>query len=501
MNNGNVNNNNKNNTNRVRPVAPVSESAAASATSQVVYDIPFSTIIEAWIDCEANKKSSNSCTKFRWHAARDLVQLWQSMRSATYQPRASMCFMVKVPVLREVWAGAFRDRVAHHWENLRFGPVIEKYFVDVGDRSMNCRRGYGSLRAVATIERSLYEFTDYFTRDDCWIVGGDFANFFMSLDKSLVWEFLEQIIMDEYTGPDKTALLYMMHTTLFHRCQDNFFRKSPESMWKGLPPRKSLFHMDGLPIGNLPSQIWANFIGAIFTQWVIFVKKIQHFVIFVDDWRALVRTREQGRRFLAEARAYLRDELHVTLHPDKVYLQHWTKGTRVVGAVIKPRQVAPTRLNTVLHLRKWAMAGINHSQVKPRKFAKFLSGSLAAAIRPPRIPAARTFVANRTRGAFITAMRRFNCQYTTHADKVAHLEDIRASINSYLGLMCHYQSYKVRRRIALEHILPHWGQYLYFEDEFRKCIIRKEYDKLHILRRKLKSSRFARRFIRPHYNG
>lgn len=147
------------------------------------------------------------------------------------------------------------------------------------------------------------------------------------------------------------------------------------------------------------------------------------------------------------------------------------------------------------------MAGINHSQVKPRKFAKFLSGSLAAAIRPPRIPAARTFVANRTRGAFITAMRRFNCQYTTHADKVAHLEDIRASINSYLGLMCHFQSYKVRRRIALEHILPHWGKYLYFEDEFRKCIIRKEYDKLHILRRKLKSSRFARRFIRPHYNG
>ncbi len=110
-------------------------------------------------------------------------------------------------------------------------------------------------------------------------------------------------------------------------------------------------------------------------------------------------------------------------------------------------------------------------------------------------------MANRTRGAFITAMRRFNCQYTTHADKVAHLEDIRASINSYLGLMCHYQSYKVRRRIALEHILPHWGKYLYFEDEFRKCIIRKEYDKLHILRRKLKSSRFARRFIRPHYNG
>ena len=55
MNNGNVNNNNKTNTNRVRAVAPV---PVASATPQVVYDIQFSTIIAAWIDCERNKRSA-----------------------------------------------------------------------------------------------------------------------------------------------------------------------------------------------------------------------------------------------------------------------------------------------------------------------------------------------------------------------------------------------------------------------------------------------------------
>ena len=113
MSNGNINNKNKTNTNRVRAVARV---AGSSATPQVVYDIPFSSIIEAWIDCERNKRSSNSCTKFRWNAARDLVELWHEMREGRYKPKASMVFMVTHPVLREVWAGAFRDRVAHHWE-------------------------------------------------------------------------------------------------------------------------------------------------------------------------------------------------------------------------------------------------------------------------------------------------------------------------------------------------------------------------------------------------
>ena len=32
----------------------------------------------------------------------------------------------------------------------------------------------------------------------------------------------------------------------------------------------------------------------------------------------------------------LAEQLHVTLHPDKIYLQHYTKGTKMVGAVIKP---------------------------------------------------------------------------------------------------------------------------------------------------------------------
>ena len=500
MNNGYVNNNNKTNTNRVRPVAPVAE----SATIPVVYDIPFSSVIESWIDCEREKRSSNSCTKFRWHAARDLVELWQQMRTGQYKPKASMVFMVTHPVLREVWAGSFRDRVAHHWEHLRYQPVLEQYFIYAGDRSMNCRKGYGALRAIETFNKAIYDYTEGYTRDDCYIVGGDFANFFMSIDKSLLWPLLEELMVMGYKHPDLQPLLYMMRTTLFHRCQDNYFRRSPEEMWAGLPQRKSLFYKDGMPIGNLPSQNWANFLGAIATIYAIYRLKIDAFLIFVDDWRGLVRSLDEGRRVIEEFRRFLADELHITLHPDKIYLQHYTKGTKMVGAVIKPPCSGDSSVNRLKCLHKWLMRGFSQSPISARTFKKFaLSGFDAVTQRLPKPKRGRIYISNRTRGHFIDTMRRFKArgEAATEAGRIDMLEELRASVNSYLGMMVHFNSYKIRRRIAEQWILPTWGKYVYFVERFSVMKIRLEYNRQHLLRRRLKRRKFAAKFIRPKWQG
>ncbi len=491
MNNGNINNNNKTNTNRVRAVA-----AVPSATPQVVYDIPFSSIIEAWIDCERNKRSSNSCTKFRWHAARDLVELWDAMRYDNYQPRASMVFMATTPVLREIWAGAFRDRVVHHWESLRYGPPLEQYFVEVGDKSMNCRKGYGALRAVKSLQKSICEFTNGYTRDDCYIVGGDFKQFFPSIDKALASEFMEQLLYENYTYDDLPALLHFTHTTINHRPQDNYYCISPPEMWDNYPPTKSLFNSDGFAPGNLISQHVANLVGAVFTLWMIFYKKADGFIIFVDDWRCLVRSKEDGQQLIAEVKDFLKNELHITLHPDKIYLQHYTKGTKFVGAVIKPASKNHTELSRIKVMRKWAIKGLSGC-VNATKFKKYLLAGFKSSNTSTSV--SRIYISNRTRGQFISAMIGFNNKATSHNKRVALLEKVRASINSYLGMMCHYNSYKVRRSICEKYILPIWGKYIYFEDEFRRCIIRKEYDANRQLRKRLKKRKFAARFIRPEW--
>lgn len=448
MSNGYVNYNyGKNYTNRVRAVAQVPAASSSAATSSAVYDIPFSSIIEAWIDYETNKRSSNSCLKFRWHVQRDLKSLWLQMISGQYSPAKSVVFMATYPVLREIWAGAARDRVVHHWEALRYNGPLENYFVWVGDKSMNCRKGYGSIRAVETFQESIRQFTENYTRDDCYIVGGDFKQFFPSINKSMAYDLMEDLLAFTYHGADLQQLLALLRVTIHHRPQDNYYKISDDSLWDNYPKSKSLFHADGFAPGNLISQHVANLIGAVFTAWMIFTKHAAGFIIFVDDWKCLVRTQEEGRRLIADAREFLMSELGITLHPNKIYLQHYSKGTPFVGSFIKP---------------------------------------------------GRNYISNRTRGHFISAMRKFNTMAATqtHAGRVAMLDKLRASINSYLGMMIHYKSYKVRRKICMQYILPFWGEYIYFVEDFSKCVIRIKYDRRRLMKRGLRSRKYAGKLIR-----
>lgn len=119
---------------------------------------------------------------------------------------------------------------------------------------------------------------------------------------------------------------------------------------------------------------------------------------------------------------------------------------------------------------------------------------LGAVIKPGRI-----YVSNRIRGHFISKMINFNRIGANHTKRVAMLERVRASINSYLGLMCHFNTYKLRRRICEEYILPVWGKYLYFENEFQKCVLSKDFNETFLLRKRLKNHRYAAKFIRPRW--
>lgn len=99
-------------------------------------------------------------------------------------------------------------------------------------------------------------------------------------------------------------------------------------------------------------------------------------------------------------------------------------------------------------------------------------------------------------------MRRFKAraEATDDAGRIKMLEELRASVNSYLGMMVHFNSYKIRRRIAEEWILPTWGKYIYFIEDFSVMKIRLEFDEKFLLRRRLKRRKFAAKFIRPKWS-
>ena len=77
-----------------------------------------------------------------------------------------------------------------------------------------------------------------------------------------------------------------------------------------MPPDKSPFHSRpgcGLPIGNLASQVFANFYPSSFDH-------------LVHPDRAHLAA------LVPLAADYLQRELGLTLHPRKIYLQHYAHG-------------------------------------------------------------------------------------------------------------------------------------------------------------------------------
>lgn len=388
---GNMGNNNKYNTYYCRPLAALDENDIIDW-------------IDAFEDCCRHKKSSNQCTLYRLKAV-DLVTLAAEVRDFGYKPTTSVTFVVTFPKLREIFAANFRDRIVQHWIVLRIEPLLERRFIEDGDVSYNCRKGYGTLAATVKL-RSLIEDVSRGYKLRAYIGKYDIHSFFMSIDVRVLWLQLEPFIREHYHGSDIETLLYLLQETVFHRSQDNCVRKGDTSLWQHLDPRKSLFHSQeciGMPIGNITSQLLANFYLSEFDARMMSLcaEAGAKYVRFVDDFTIVAQDKLIIKRLAHMAGTYLRERLHLQLHPDKVYLQEARHGVKFVGTVIKP---------------------------------------------------GRNYLSNRTIGKFVSALDALEKHCAdivikgNSKERLLRLDSMISGINSYLGFACHNSSYSILYR-------------------------------------------------------
>jgi len=156
-----------------------------------------------------------------------------------------------------------------------------------------------------------------------------------------------------------------------------------------LPNDKSLFHsafQRGLPIGNLTSQIFANFYMNSFDHFVKHDLGIRYYGRYVDDFVLVHPDKNFLKSLIPVIKAYLSKELCLPLHPKKIYLQHFSKGVKFLGVVIKPHRI---------------------------------------------------YIANRTKGNFYEAIEKQNKIARNHKPTKKEQKDFLSSMNSYLGIIKH----------------------------------------------------------------
>ena len=417
--NGNVNNNNKYNTNYVRAVAALDDEIKEGW-------------IEAFYDCCNGKYSSAQCTYYRITMERDILRLAVESEDRTYRPSTSFCFIVTRPRIREVFAANFRDRVVQHWIALRLNPLFEEKFVAQGNVSFNCRKGFGTLAATTRLAEDIVSVSLNYTRE-AWVGKFDIRSFFMSIDKQILWSMLEKLIDEKYLGRDKDTLKFLTKVTVFHAPQNDCERQGDLSLWQFLPHHKSLFFSDpmvGMPIGNITSQLFANFYLSFFDDLMLqLVSEVKgKYERFVDDFTITAPAKEDILRIKSVAENYLKSKLRLTLHKDKVYLQKVTHGVKHVGQVIKP---------------------------------------------------GRRYTVNSTIGGMFNTMRDTErlCEviykYGATEARLAKLEHYVSSLNSFNGFLTHTSSHNVRKKVFLGR--TYFWKICYLKNNLTRVTIKKKY--------------------------
>lgn len=243
--------------------------------------------------------------------------------------------MVTKPKAREIFAADFRDRIVHHVLIDYLEPIWEPKFIN---QSYSCRKGKGAHRAIKDLRRYIKKVSCN-NRQPAYYLQMDIQSFFVSLKK----EILFKLIKRHTKNPE---ILWLIKTIIFHNPTKNYYRKCQMSLFDLIPDHKSLFKVpsdQGLPIGNLTSQFFANVYLNELDQFVKHQLKAKYYLRYVDDLVILSQDKEKLKIWRDEIDKFLQDKLKLKLHPKKQILQTIDKGIDFVGFIVKPNYILMRR--------------------------------------------------------------------------------------------------------------------------------------------------------------
>ncbi len=287
----------------------------------------FPQVYQAYLDCRRNKRGSRSALEFEMDYEEKLLDLVAELREGRYRPGASICFYTQKPKCREIFAAAFRDRIVHHLVYNQIAPLWEKIFIH---QSFACRVNKGTHAAASVLQGYLRKAAAN-GRRRAWYLKMDIHNFFMSIDRQILFDMLAAKCPD-------TELQELLALIVFHDPTENYELQDRDCLRELLPPHKSLFHTRpgcGLPIGNLTSQFFANVYLNRLDQFVKHELKCRFYMRYVDDFVLIDREPAKLRQWRLSIENFLRSELALSVNERATRIAPVSGGVDFVGFVVR----------------------------------------------------------------------------------------------------------------------------------------------------------------------
>ena len=303
-----------------------------------------SELYEAYFQARKGKRKTLEEHNFELNEAENLVRLRDAIANRTYKTGRNRAFIIRDPVVREVFAAPFRDRVVHHYlYNQSYAWWDRRLIFD----SYSCREGKGTLFGQKRLRHHILGAME--NSGSAFAAKLDIQGYFMSLKHKNLYE--RVLFGLDRQFPEKgelyRTLKYLWKIVIFDKPTEKVKILGRREDWRELPREKSLFFQpegQGIVIGNLTSQLLSNIYLDQLDRFVKFRLGYEHYGRYVDDFYIVVPSsgKAQLLRDILVIADYL-ESLGLKLHPKKQYKQEVSKGVPFIGAVVYPWGIVPAK--------------------------------------------------------------------------------------------------------------------------------------------------------------
>ena len=268
--------------------------------------------------------------------------------------------------------------------------------------SYSCIEGRGTHYGIDRLRYHIEACSENYTKP-CYVLKMDIKGYFMHIDRALLSNIVDKTLDHMAIRPSDMAGLsweekidigfmkYLCREVIMSDPTEGCIIHGDRSDWDGLPDSKCMFLVPkgyGLPIGNLTSQLFSNVFLNQLDHFVKRTLRCKHYGRYVDDFFLVSTDRNELHRWAKEIDRFLSDELHISINKGKTQVCDVRHGVEFLGAYIKP----------------W-----------------------------------RIYISNQS-------LRRMHRQIPSLVKKTP--EQQMQSVNSFLGILGHYNSYRERKKLV-----------------------------------------------------
>ena len=232
---------------------------------------------------------------------RNIIALHNDLKNKTYKHGEYKSFKISDPKPRDIHKSSVRDRLLHHAIYRVLYPYFDKGFIY---DSYSCRLGKGTHKANKRFKSFAGKVSKNYTRT-CWILKCDIRKFFANIDHKILIDILRKHIEDENT------------IWLLEQVTSSYNAKGRDEV--------------GLPLGNLTSQLLVNVYMNEFDHFVKHTLHEEYYIRYADDFVFMSEDKAKLEKIIPKISEFLENNLKLSLHPDKLFINTLTSGLDFLG--------------------------------------------------------------------------------------------------------------------------------------------------------------------------